>query len=67
MHRVVRLAGARPGLLHVRLDFALLRDRLVDCFEEAFAEEWARGRAMTLLDAIDQAITEQREVESDVQ
>ena len=28
--------------------------------EEAFAEEWARGRAMTIVDAIDQAIGQQR-------
>ena len=28
--------------------------------EEAFEEEWARGRAMTLLEAIDQACGEQR-------
>ena len=33
--------------------------------EEAFEEEWTRGRAMTLLEAIDQAIPEQREVEQD--
>ena len=33
--------------------------------EETFAEEWARGRAMTLLEAIDQAVPEQREAEPD--
>ena len=35
--------------------------------EEAFDEEWTRGRAMTLLEAIDQAIPELREVEQDAQ
>ena len=33
--------------------------------EETFAEEWARGRAMSLIEAIDQAIGEQRKLEPD--
>ena len=33
--------------------------------EETFEEEWTRGRAMTLLEAIDQANPEQGEVEPD--
>ncbi len=33
--------------------------------EGAFAEEWARGRAMTVIDAIDQAIGDQRKLEPD--
>ena len=38
-----------------------LRSRLG---EETFEEEWARGRAMSLLEAIDQAIGEQRELKA---
>ena len=33
--------------------------------EDTFEEEWARGRAMTLIQAIDQAIPEQHELEPD--
>jgi tetratricopeptide (TPR) repeat protein len=62
LHRA--LSGVRReyglGLPDPMLQIADLRARVG---ETAFEEEWERGRAMTLLEAIDQASGEQRELE----